>query len=779
MHIPQCPAAPGFGRFSPSRARTSLGLLLGLTAAAPSSWSQAPSSSSTDDEVVELSAFNVSTEAEDRYRAADAISAVRVRAPLLDTPSSISVVTRDMMDDLAPTRIFDVTRYVAGVQEGRGIQFQDRVILRGFESTGQRTVDNFLQPGDADNINEAVIDRIEVTKGPNAILQPSGAPGGAVNVVTKAPMYTTRRSVTGIVGLFDAQKVTLDMTGAFSPGSPFAYRLVAAGQDTRRYWSSDARLRTAAVAPMFSWKISEATQLTVKLIAAESWIFREPLLILDPNTTASTKDPKLGPGLRPKSLNGIQDWSHVGTHTADLFAQLTHTFNEHISLRFGANGRYYFEDSDQQFLSTPSLNNRYNPYTGELTQDYTWALQTAGQPHDATTNPYVPTFSAFYNPTGIPSRRDVQATRRKTGNFQLDVLARYQFGEVSSQTVFGAGLSRQNAYGRGRNVTMPLIDLTLDQQPYARPEPAAGQPFAFYNNNTFTNWQFYLNERLGFFNDRLFVTGGVLRFETKTTSRNVLTGAAPGVLDDGKDMYMGAILFKVRDNVALYYSHSTNSSPTIANNEPLWRDGEQDEFGFKTEFFNRRLAINGAYFEITQTNVTIPNPARQTDPTAPEQLVSDFGNKGWELEVVGSLTPQLSAIATYSHLDMKDSLGRRVRAVADETASLLLNYRFAEASSFNNLSVYLGVNYVGERAGDIPINYTPLQVVGKVSFYLKDYFATTVGATYRWNNYTFRLIVDNLLDEKDFISVAGGRVSGTGITTQPGLNAKLAITLNF
>jgi outer membrane receptor protein involved in Fe transport len=115
---------------------------------------------SAKEEVIVLSPFTVSAEAADRYRAADAISAVRVRAALIDTPSSISVITRDMMDDLAPNRVFDVTKYIAGVQEGRGIQFQDRMIIRGFETQGgARTVDNFLQSADADIVEEAVIDR--------------------------------------------------------------------------------------------------------------------------------------------------------------------------------------------------------------------------------------------------------------------------------------------------------------------------------------------------------------------------------------------------------------------------------------------------------------------------------------------------------------------------------------------------------------------------------------------------------------------------------------------
>ena len=74
----------------------------------------------------------------DRYHANDAVSAVRIRAALIDTPSSISVITREMMDDLAPNRVFDVTRYIAGVQEGRGLNFQDRQIIRGFETTTAR-----------------------------------------------------------------------------------------------------------------------------------------------------------------------------------------------------------------------------------------------------------------------------------------------------------------------------------------------------------------------------------------------------------------------------------------------------------------------------------------------------------------------------------------------------------------------------------------------------------------------------------------------------------------
>ncbi|HTZ20291.1 MAG TPA: TonB-dependent receptor plug domain-containing protein [Opitutaceae bacterium] len=739
-----------------------------------------PAQAATADETVILSPFNVSTTAADRYRAEDAISAVRVRAALIDTPSSISVITRGMMDDLMSTRVFDVTRYVAGVQEGRGIQFQDRMIIRGFETQGgARTVDNFLQSADADNVEESIIDRIEVTKGPNAILSPAGAPGGSLNIITKSPTFRAQGSLMATIGLFDAQKITLDMGGPLGNSKDFAYRLIGSWQDTRQYWSAEAKTKHHAFAPMFTWRISDKTQLTTKLVAAEMWVFREPALILDPNTTADTSNPQIGPGFSYRGLNGTQPWSHNGTHNADLFTTLTSSLNEHISLRVAANARYYFTDADQEFVNgLPGLTNRYNPMTGQLTQNYTWALANSSLPYNATTNPYVSTYSPYYDPTSIPVRGQIQWTRLKTANFQMDGLFKYKFGPIDSQTVMGYGYGRQLADNRVKDPgTLPSINLT---QPIPSVYPVYPVNLTQDNGSSYLNQQTYINQRFGFFDNRLFVTGGYLHYATLTKSWNVLTHSVPAVLDDSKNLTNISALWKVRDNVSVYYSHSINSSPVIANNLPLWKNGEQSEYGFKTEFFNHKLSINGAYFKIAQTNVTVPNPAYQNDPTQPQQLISDLKNKGFEFEIMGSITNDLSVLATYSHLNMRDNLGRMVRGVADNNASMLLNYRFNKDSDLKGLSLYAGVNYSSKRAGDIPINFTPLGVVGQVSFYLKPEYVNTIGASYRVNDrLTFRLTIDNVLDETNYIAVAGARSWGSGLTTATGRNIRFTTTINF
>ncbi len=733
------------------------------------------------DEVVVLSPFAVSSDSPDPYRVEDAVSAVRVRAPLIDTPSSISVVTRDMLDDLMPTRVFDATRYIAGVQEGRGIQFQDRMIIRGFETQGgARTVDNFLQSADADNVDESVIDRIEVAKGPNAILSPAGAPGGSLNIITKSPTFTPQNSLTAMVGLFDAQKITLDMSGPIGSSKNLAYRVIGDYQDTRQYWSADALTKHRAFAPMLTWRITDKTTLSSKVILADMSIFREPALILSPNTTASTDNPQIGPGFNYRSLNGIEPWSHNSTHTADIFETLTTSQSEHLSSRVAANARYYFTDANQEFVNgLPGLGNRYNPATGVLTQDYTWALANSALPYNAGTNPYVSTFSPYYDPTNIPVRGQIQWTRLKTANFQADELIKYNFGWVDSQTVVGFGWGRQYADNRVKDPgPMPSINLFA---PVTNVYPAYPANLTQDNGSSYINEQTYINQRFGFFDNRVYLTGGYLHYSTDTESWNNLTPSVHSILNDSKNLTNVAALWKVLENVSIYYSHSKNASPSIANNLPLWKAGVQSEYGLKTEFFNKRLSANVSYFEIAQTNVTVPNPAYQNDPTQPQTLVSDLSNKGYELEAMGSVTSDLSVIATYSHLHMRDALGRMVRGVADDNSALLVNYRFNKNSDMKGLSLTAGINYSGKRAGDIPAsNFTSLGVVEQVSFYLKPQFVDTLGLTYRMNEkYTFRLKIDNIEDDTNYIAVAGARSWGSGLTTATGRNIRFSTTYNF
>jgi len=124
-------------------------------------------------------------------------------------------------------------------------------------------------------------------------------------------------------------------------------------------------------------------------------------------------------------------------------------------------------------------------------------------------------------------------------------------------------------------------------------------------------------------------------------------------------MYTGGVLFRVTPQASLYGSYSSNANPVVVNSERLWSEGKQYEYGVKTEFFNRRLSINFAYFEIEQSNIRMPNPNYLGgDLTAPQDLATAYKNHGVEFEVYGSITKDLSVLASFSQLKMRDPMGR-------------------------------------------------------------------------------------------------------------------------
>ena len=127
-----------------------------------------------------------------------------------------------------------------------------------------------------------------------------------------------------------------------------------------------------------------------------------------------------------------------------------------------------------------------------------------------------------------------------------------------------------------------------------------------------------------------------------------------------------------------------------------------------------------------------------------------------------------------------DALGRMVRGVADNNASLLLNYNFKDGD-LKGLTLNAGINYTSKRAGDVPAaNFTALGVVEQVSFYLKPQYVDMLAASYRLNSrVTLRLNINNVFDQKDYIAVAGARFWGAGLTTATGRNIRFTTTYKF
>lgn len=725
-----------------------------------------------NDEVLALPEFNVSSGQANPYRATDAMSAGRVRGQLHDTPISISVVTKEFVQDIGANAMYDVTKYFSGLSNGRGAGvggISDRHVIRGFENDG-RTIDNFGTSFQA-NFDPVFYERIEVVKGPNSILAPTGTPGGSINIITKSPQFKEANVLSVEVGNFNAQKISFDSTGPLQISKNLAYRLVGSYQDTRTYIPGN--VKQWDISPQLTYKFSETSQVTFKYTKI-SWA--EYGATADANSWGWAVDPSVvngatlpntpSRGFSYRGRNGDTVWDQRTDPVDILQGEFTTSLTDQISMRLA--GMFYYDrmGQDTGFPTFPGTGNRYDPATGLLTPNYTWAKDALGN--------YTPTFSAAFDPTNISRIATLAPVWTQTTQLQNDFAGNFKAGGVSIQPI--AGWSFVHTGVRSKNLTAPLAPVNLFAPNDNPPHPA----ITAYNYNVYTlartsQKQLYAALRTGFFSDRFFVTGGASRVWVNNVTSNLLKSTAAS-LQGHHDTYMAGLLGKPIEGVSVYYNYSSNSSPTSFNNQPLWRDGKEHEFGVKTEFFNQRLAFTAAHFQIVQSNLVTPNPAFNTDPiNNPPNLISSQTNHGIELEVTGGLTQHLSIIGSYTAMKLRDTFNRRPRNIPDHTLNGLLNYHFTD-SPLKGFNVFAGVSHVGNTAGETPAaSATALGVIEQVSYYVGARTIYNVGAGYTMGRVRFNLNVDNVLNRR----FAWEPASRFSVSPYPGINYRLTTTFSF
>jgi iron complex outermembrane recepter protein len=729
------------------------------------------------DEVFLLPQFSVSGTKTDPYHPTEAISVARIRGVLLDTPLSVNVVTRELLDDLGASSMYEATRYFSGVSNGRGAGpggIMDRQNFRGFESF-TKTIDNFssqLIPTNSGFVavfEPQFIERAEVVLGPDTILAPTGSPGGSMNIITKSPQFQRASDLIVAIGNYNAGKIALDSTGPLGDGKHWAYRVIGDYQDGKTYVPGS--IRQWDVSPQLTYRFSDTAELTLKYFGIQ-WELTGAMAnandngweVTDPGslrgaTIAGTPPPPSG--FTYNGWNGNTTWSHTFDRVNIVSGQLTAILADRVSMRLGMEALFDNNVGDSGFPSASPIET-FDPATGQVTG--LSSLNPAALPE-----------VARYN-HGIS--RDVQ--------FQNDYATDFHPGEVSIQPVAGWACQQAANTSDTLQFTLPPANLFAGTYAPAKPPLSAYAPSAKLKSNAWQG-QLYTLNKVGFYHDRVLLTGGVSRtwVDSNTYTYNISNlSAPPALLTLGgyRDTYLGAILFKPARNVSLYYTFSSNAALTTFNKQPLWQQGQQHEFGLKSEFFHQRLAFTAAHFQIAQTNLVTPNPAFNVDPAhnAPNTL-SDQANRGFEFNLVGGLTKNLSLIASFTKMKLRDPFGRRVRNVPDQLANLLLNYRFTDGA-LKNFNVFAAVVHVSNAAGENAQNdpatgvaVTPRGVPTQPGYYVAAWTVYNAGASYRWDRFRFNLNVDNLLNSK-FAWQPASRLS---VSPYPGATVRLTTDIKF
>jgi len=166
------------------------------------------------------------------YVATRSTTATKTDTPLVDVPQSVSVVTKEQIKDQSMKSMGDVLRYVPGVTPGQGEGNRDQITIRG-----QNTTADFFTDGVRDDVQYFRdfynIDRVEVLKGPNAMIFGRGGGGGVVNRVTKKAEFDNFAEGTVTFGSFDDKRATVDVNGVISPWA--ALRINGVYEDANSY----------------------------------------------------------------------------------------------------------------------------------------------------------------------------------------------------------------------------------------------------------------------------------------------------------------------------------------------------------------------------------------------------------------------------------------------------------------------------------------------------------------------------------------------------------------
>lgn len=670
------------------------------------------------------------------YAVSHASAATKTDTPIMETPVSIQVLPRAVMDDQKSSRVADALENISGVRPQSSLGSGDGFIVRGFRTGNIYRNGVLSNEGGFGSFDTGNLESIEVLKGP-AQLYGRTEPGGLININTKKPLDTPYYSLEQRFGSYDLYRTQWDATGPVTADKTLLYRFTGAYQDNksfRDFVTSDRIL----INPSITWRPTDALDVTVDVEGTNK------------NAIADFGIPVIGnrPAAIPISRN-------LGDPNTPL--------SEQSSVKIGSEINYRFNDNW-------AIHNRF---LASLADGNTTQVNPAPAFNDAV---------ALNQVTGMMSRNVYrQTSSREVYSTNLDITGKFDIGETKHEVLGGfdfyRAFDKYNVDGRWK-IPDPALAINI-----YNPYPSYGIPQSTFDTALSTSDYFagvtgnnhavmynswygaYFQDQITIW-DRLHIMGGG-RYDWAETGRanasnfadaeNQLENLvrADGALirkDEGFSPRVG-ILYQPWQQLSVYGSWTTSFGANNANSadgrtfDP--QTSEQFEAGIKTQLFDQRLLATLAYYHLTKDNILV-NDLSTPDPF--DKIANQQRSQGIELDMTGRVTEALSLIGSYAFTDARvikdfggNTAGNRLSNVPEHSGSMWLKYDLNGYGALNGLSFGLGGVAVGRREGD-----------NANSFQMPGYVRMDTFAAYRWDTksarVTTQLSVRNLLDKQYYAS---------------------------
>jgi len=285
----------------------------------------------------------ITADADSPYTVPDSNSATKLSLSLRETPQSLTVITRERLDDQNLVSLRDVLDNTPGVYSYSWDSERVVFISRGFKIDsllydGVPAVDNFNTDSVDESLDTALYERIEVVRGATGLMTGAGSPAASINLVRKhADSKTLHAGLELTGGSWNDRRAEADISAPLTSEGTVRGRLIGVYQDKESYQDL-YRNRRKVVYGIVDADLSDHTLLSVgfdyqnNLPRGNTW-GSFPLFLSD-GTQADW----------PRSVTTATDWSFWNRRKESVFGELRHTFSNDWSLRASVSWRQFNED---------------------------------------------------------------------------------------------------------------------------------------------------------------------------------------------------------------------------------------------------------------------------------------------------------------------------------------------------------------------------------------------------------------------------------------------------
>jgi outer membrane receptor for ferric coprogen and ferric-rhodotorulic acid len=544
------------------------------------------------------------TEGSGSYTTGSMSTATKLPLSIRETPQSVSVITRQRIDDQGMNDLNDVVKYAPGITLRKFGSDRQQFLARGF------TIDNLMYDGlptivsnfTLDTISGAdlaMYDRVEVVRGATGLMTGAGSPSATLNLVRKRPTATPQVSVTTSAGSWDRYRTEVDASNKLNESGTLRGRVVTAYETGNSFVDERDKQRQtfygvleADLNDSTTWTLGASKQ---RDDATSDW--------------GSLPAGRNGENLHlPRSTFLSNDWAYWDRDNISVFTDLTHRFDNGWSGKLAAARIWAESDMFSSYMTTSGA---------------TGFGQASGQ----------------YDTTDVQTNLDGSLS----GPFQL-------FGR-EHDLMFGVSRREEKFDQTGGYYGSTPINI-YDFNPHSIPKPDISTRTGYESKNTATEDGVYAAARFNPIDPLHIIVGSRISwYDYKNRSAN--TGDYK--VTQEVTPYAG-VVYDLNETYSAYASYTEIFKPQNQQDvgggilDPM--TGESYEIGLKGEYLDGGLNASLALFDMTQENraYAIPDqpPTCQQQNRTCYEAAGEVRSRGIDAEVTGALTPDWQFTAAYT-----------------------------------------------------------------------------------------------------------------------------------